>query len=1652
MIGESNQDANASGTDCPASSWLTYGEILGLAAPDACAGLGQWVSKVYRTVEVWLENAQNAPVNRRVILGRYELLHPLGAGGSATTFAAFDRIANQSVALKLLHPETPELADAIRLEFDLLRSLRHPNLTPVFDFARSTADGHLLCLLTSELVDGVPLHRSVRSFRDVRRPLADVLAALAALHAAGYRHGDVKADNILVRPDGSAVLIDLGCARRFGPIGDVVCGSPDHLAPELRSGQRADARADLFALGITLRLLSTSLRKRPDHRLVELIDRLTESQPSDRPAAAIDVLPMIGVRDAFLAGEPVPDRFVGREASIALAARVLDGLRANEPGPRCLLLRGRPGSGKSRLLREIKWMAQRDGLVFETDPSRRGAIPELLAWASDTAIPPEDIAAVVSTGERLSERGYPTVLVVDDIHRLADHQARLLLALVRSLLPSGSLLVVAATARDEAIALTRNTHVETVGPLDASALRSWLPDLSSAGCSRLLAATGGYPAHVRARVASAGNAGELERALVAGQGPAVSSMGDVRLDESEAAVLALLCASPDPVRADRLRELGAFEEVAVELARRGWIEPDGASWKLACAGERGSIERAVGQRYLERAHVELASWCQQRLAQPDTSQPERSFWNARHVGHLVGGNRVSEAEELFVAFASEAHLAPAAWAAAASLLADRSSRGDVAAAVIAIERGAGFAVRAAERARSLLDSASASASACDRVRLELAECLRVTGELDEAVAVLESLWRDARNAAVAVSMSRCQLKRGAYGDALTWARRGLELAQDPEVRVDALVSAGLACSYQGRPGEARSLLEDAAGLVDGADGRRVVRVEGARGLAAFHAGELAIARESYARVLAVAEEAGAVDQVATAALNLGTALHQGGEHEAALRAYERGWRVALGLGQATTCAVLQFDMAKAWVDLGQNDRAIKAAEECERLAVAAGVPMLGPACATVRAEVSLVRGDGERARVLLEGARAEFERDGSVREHAEVLIQLADVELSSGRSERARVHADAAERVLGQDAALDVRLRVGLIRARAGLLEGRVREVIELLEGVQSDAAKAGLFELHAEMDGVLSAAWSKLASTVLSDKHRNRAAEHWERMAVRLPDSERDAFRRHPRRRDVFDAKPVQGREPGEARGRLEHLVELAKRVNSSLELSKVLSRAMDAAIELTGAERGFVLLAADDGGGLEVAASRNVDRRQLEGEAPLAFSRSIAERVVATDVPVVTADAQVDPRFRTEASVHAMHLRSVVCLPIRSPEAVLGALYLDNRLSRGRFGESDLFVLRAFADHVAVALTNARLHQELQRRTEELAEQKRAVEALARGQAERIDRLEEQVRDSVAGRVHEYPYTDIVGTSAPMRSMFDLLDRVVGSMLPVLIEGESGTGKELVAKAIHAHGPRMGGPWVAINCAAVPEGLLESELFGHEKGAFTGADRARIGLVQQAQRGTLFLDEIGEMPPSTQVKLLRVLQEREVRPLGSKKSVRVDFRLVSATNRRLGEQVELGQFRQDLYYRIAVVVVKVPSLRERLSDLPMLVERIRGRLEQQTGKPVPPLTGQAMRRLSEHAWPGNVRQLENVIARAAVICSTDRIRAVDLELEPSAGVGCSNTRADYRERERERILTALEDNRWNVSRASRLLGIPRPTLYRRMRELGADRSRGSK
>lgn len=478
-----------------------------------------------------------------------------------------------------------------------------------------------------------------------------------------------------------------------------------------------------------------------------------------------------------------------------------------------------------------------------------------------------------------------------------------------------------------------------------------------------------------------------------------------------------------------------------------------------------------------------------------------------------------------------------------------------------------------------------------------------------------------------------------------------------------------------------------------------------------------------------------------------------------------------------------------------------------------------------------------------------------------------------------------------------------------------------------------------------------------------------------------------------------------------LNTLLEISKALSSIRDAQELQHRLLELLFDVTPAQRGAILLLDED---QQLFRSLCGWTRLSGADDSLKVSRTITQQVVRENVSLMSNDL-VDQTSGVAPSLITSRVCSLLCVPLTAFGNVRGVIYLDTTDAEGRFDEGHLQLLTGVGGIATAALENARhlgwLHEENQRLQEEI-------------------RLDHQM----------------IGQSPAMRNVYSVLSKVAPADSTVLIRGKSGTGKELAARALHLNSKRSEKSFIAINCATLSEGLLESELFGHEKGAFTGAITQKRGKLEIANGGTLFLDEVGELSPTIQVKLLRVLQEREFERVGGTQPIKVDVRVIAATNRNLEDAIKSGTFRQDLYYRLNVVSVAMPSLRERREDIPLLASYFVSKFSQQCKKRIGGIAPEARQILQSYDWPGNVRELENAIERAVVLGSGNMISPEDLPetiLDHQSEPLPTRYYEGVKHAKKQLIQKALQEADGNYTVAARSLGVHPNNLHRLIRSL---------
>ncbi len=1560
-----------------------------------------------------------------------------------------DRLRQERCVLKRIDHARPELAVALEQEFAVLAGITHPHLLRVRDFGVDRTGGGAVPYYTADFIEGATLAQWATQNDDIEGPWLDALEGLAVLHGLGLRHGDFTPSNVLVRADGGGVLIDLGCVTPFSEARATVSGTPGFLAPELEQGRAADGRADLYSAGRTLGVLYRGARRSPSPKLSKLLTRLTHDDPAERPTDCTEVLEAFGRKPTRRASSlGFARRLIGRDAVLSRFDGWLTAFDARRTERAAFVFSGPPGVGTSRLLQECAWRAERRVEIVWGSTRQPRAVTALLERALGTELRRDSLTELAEAVRRYS--GGALLLLLDEVDQLPEAELTKLSAFVRLLAPGSALGLVVTCHSPDTLASVPSERA-LVEPLDLDALRVWTGGAFSARRLGLVHRyTGGLPGSIVPTLAAlyAGRLTDAELASGDYEGGTLRRETLSKLLEGTPAqnaparrALALLAALGGDLDI-RVWPLDDAELSALE--RTGLVERVHGHIALRRTSDLRLLRRAVGAPALAAAHRAVAGALERDARDVSSS--------AQAIRHLTLGGDLTRAEEKLLALARQVE--PRVLLEVSRPLVEATRRPEVLSSLGSLALAAGDPASALRLAARTL-ATRGNTELRTEARLMAADALLKLGRAPRADRILGRILAGFPSPGIVArtceARARAAIQLGEYVGAQSWSERGLSAPSlEPAVLAALLEARAVARIYLGdRQGAEDDLNVSLGHLGSDVSPRTSCRFATHRAIAHYRAGDVSAASACYRDALRLAEQHQLDDLCAVGLLNLGTSEHQAGSLGEALSAYERGLDLSRALGRTSTELTLRYNLANLYAEIGASARAsdalqslLEACDERQR------VHFEGPV-ALLRAECALFEGKYEDCEAELDRAQEAFSSRGRTRELFETEIRRAESRTAQGRPGEALELLRKLSEANDKPAESDLGAARVLAQSRARIALGDATCDSEL-EAARRAARAAGLRLLEVQLESELSAARLLAGATEQAEHHEERARRLWDRMASGLPSALRDVFWRHPRRRSASRTHTFDGiaREPSAEVATLRKLLSVTRRLNSALSVERVLDAAIDAAVELTGAERGFLLTTSDapgDGGSPRIAVARSEGGALSASERP---SRSVVEQVLRSELPLVTTDAQRDPRLAEQRSVHALRLKSILCVPISSPARVLGALYVDNRLERGRFSSAAREILQTLADQVAIALSNAHLYDELARRTEELEVRKRAVERLSQGQARSIARLERRLETQSSALSTRYDYARIAGRGPAMRAVLEKLDRITDASVDVLVRGASGTGKELVARALHHNGPRKTGPFVAVNCAALPETLLESELFGHVRGAFTGAERDREGLLVAANGGTLFLDELGEMPLATQAKLLRVLQEREVRPVGATRSSKLDVRLVCATNRSLREDVTDGRFREDLYYRVAVVEVVLPSLAERTEDVPEIAAAILRRLAQEKstsrgGEP-PELTRSALRMLMAHPWPGNVRELENTLTRAFVLSDGARITERELELEPTRERRRSRNRDEFEADERERILEALRASSWNVSQVSRALAIPRNTLYRKMQKYG--------
>lgn len=1521
-------------------------------------------------------------------------------------------------------------------EFRLLAELEHPGLPRIIDCG---VDDNQFWIATPWLEGGV-LEDGLPAWADEVAIAAATLHTLEYLRSCGVVHGDVHPGNLLAAREGfPARLLDFGLASdgEAPPAGRL-----GFIAPEVRRGEPRSCASDLYGLGISLRERGAARSS----RVASLVEDLTSSDPQVRVGAARE----------FSAVFPRPSCGPRRNCREADTSWVLRGFQDAKAGAKGILFVGGPGMGKTELIRRLALECRARGWTVERE-ARGDARNLALRW---------------------SEFGAPLVIAIDDLDRSGWAETvagGIRLASDKAM----SRVLVVATSRGPMPSWPGESRkLEGLGVAEIGGIFrqvSGVETLSGEDLKRVAEVAGGAPGTAVSVARSAVAAGAVEYRLGAWTLRPHAPI-PVPADAAEAARPLV-----DALERGAVRALAAAALGAGGFSREAVMEASGATaadlaaldasglWKSDECGI-APVDAAVGDAAIGRQAPEeraalhgLLAGLSERAGAPRWV----SAWHWVRSGNAEVAIDASIEAAAALEDTGDTPGARAILAAAGRLVGGRPTdplriEAEILLIDARIRADEGLARRAealsradiGERVRARL-AAMALALWARMGRLEEMEA--AVGRLDpvfqgwgrDRVLMAHAISRAARGEPPGPSglleLDRCKFAseariigfhRSVSGDFRGAARaevRAMRLAQKAKSWKDfgaaangavsnltligrkwlawGVLERGLAIAVQaGRSGTIPGLALARAGFAtaDGQVGRGLAALVDYDRISVL-SGEPSSARAAVrpmlaylhrfagrpAHTLAILErEAGVVPATIpwheTARV---LALLDLAKWNAAAESSAKGMQGFRQRGDASGVALHQALHVLALRGEGAGSGWIAAADALpDRVdgdVTAAGL------CAFVKALGLLARGKAEEAEAeaprLISLARSQRLAGG------ELAARLAALLAASGKK------AVAAELIRSLGAIPDSPLiELWTAVARAGLeVHGLV--AMRHLEAVKAKLEEAGFDAKRA---------WLEAAARAGMECGRVDEAVDWDRRV-----------RGHEGEKASEEEDSVT---PRSLASQARYIRDIVRDINAERSVAPLLDKVLDSAIAISGAERGCLVLV--DGNKFTVRAARPGNSGLGSEDV---FSRTISDKVLVSGEAFHSSDAMLDSRLGSSASIPRLKVHSVACVPFRIRGTILGSLYLDHRKNADAFDPNAIDALQTLADLAAVAIENAQLFEDLERQREALAEKATRLER----RLEEADILGQG--DADAGL--KYRYGSIVGRGTAMMTMLRSLDRATDRALPVLIQGETGSGKELVARALHANGPFRKGPFVAENCAAISPMLIESELFGHVRGAFSGASTEHAGLFRSADGGVLFLDEIGELEAGTQAKLLRVLEDGVVRPVGSDKTYRVKLRVVAATHRDLESLVAAGKFRGDLYYRLSSLRVMVPALRDRREDIPLLVSRIlekSGRNEVEAG---------AMKLLISAKWPGNVRQLQHVLGMVSGNedgrITVEAVKAA-LGQDVSTGEDAEERLSDALEKVRaSRVQAAILSCDGSLERAARKLGL----TYQGIRKIAA-------
>lgn len=1616
----------------------------------------------------------------------------------------------------------PEEIERFKQEFKTLSELHHVHLAQVYDFGLWPGENHYFytadyCPGKSllEMTDG-------RGLDYLEAIFVQLLTVLDYLHSREVIHFDIKSSNILVhevagRPN--VKLVDFGLATRLNVAHKVGGGTLAYMSPEVLSRSRSiDHRADLYSLGMLLAralsgrwpfqieepkaVMEWQLRGQlpndfwqdnpPPRYLQEIVAKLIQKNPAERFSQARAVLNFLNLATGrrYQKVESSLTLSIPREGPLVGRASILETLKEQFRSLGSIFsIHGERGIGKTRLLEEFHYFIQLSGVSLYRVTAEPGIslfkrLEELLPFLRT-----EHISTVESSlaGEIPAEiigwplrrkvdaliqkaRAEPCVLFIDDFHH-ADPDTREWVRQLGERLRLEErqgvrvpLLVVLTEEGEGENGLTRLEetdvlrYLQQVLPDSGLGERDDLQDLTKL----LYRYSGGLPLLMVEGLRYLASSLAQGRKLVELHPPQGMALlyrpSWDQLTEQEREVVSLLAVAGRSLSEMELMSMtglpvGVVKERTDRPIRFGLIRKEIRPLNFQISSQALALDLVNSLTTSEQQELHL------RLAGTFAKLPDPSWVEiARHWeeggnmsaaidGYSRAGREFTEKGEY--GSAVEVRLK------ALQLVPEREPRWDELAletsrlliSAARYREAEDWLKRLAKKAPRFEQEEASGWLALKRRDFPKAEQhYRRALELVPVTALLERILLTNALGNVLLQKGDIAGARAQFEMTLPWEAK-LPLAERGRISNNNL---GLALTLSGQTAQAIAFFEERLKLFV-TEKHQVVSLLSGIGFVLLKANRYREAAERLQQALVLSEQSGIFHSLFSILGNLITAHFKEGRFAECLPLLKKMIRYQEGCGTPRDLAYNLLREGSILLTLGAEEAAEQSLQRGKILIEEIKDDALWGWFLLMEGYLARERSDLKKAKKILHESLkwAQSKKLEDLRQWD--LYTLADIACEEGKEDEASRQLNAISNPL-QDEEFLVRLELLKLKLK------QTKNFSEVAERCRSAHLSELLWELH-HLWG------SDLADRGALEEARNclrQGVEVIEATADSLPEEYRDRYRAQRFRRALYEDYQKMGYGgagsvkclPGGLMIQDQNVsvvLEINKRMVTERDPEKLLEFIMDVAIELSGAEDGLLLLL-DAVGEFEVKIARNIRKEDVE---TVQFSRSIAKEVVQTGKPIFSLNIPEDHKLAALKSVVLMGLKTVACVPLRFQNRILGVVYLDTQQREAPLKRDFLPLLETFADQAALALQNAysfqAKEQDRQRLEDNLSVTKQALED-----------TEVQLHELEATKSPRrtlYPYEKIIGRSKKMEEVLRTLDKITNAQVPVFIHGETGTGKELIARALHQNSLRKGRSFVAINCSAFTETILESELFGYLKGAFTGADRDRKGLFEEADGGTIFLDEIADMSLTMQAKILRVLQEQEVMRVGGRSPIKVQVRVVSASNKDLKRLVREGKFREDLYYRLAGIVLTLPPLRERKEDLPLLVKHFLEKIKKENRiSTKPQMSREAMHGLLHYTWPGNIRELEQSLTSAALLSEGGVIKPEHLLLQQDLYEGGNppippltkggepggfsfSPEKKLEDYEKEIILKMLAHCEGNKSEAARRLGVSRLTLHKKIR-----------